>query len=201
MVRRYTEEHDAFLREGYRIMTLAQLTRAFNRAFDMDKTESAIHHRLGRIGAKSGSMARKGCTSWLKGTKGVAKANKGSFRKGLVPHNIKPDGYERFNKQLGYVQVKCTVNGKPVWRAKHHVVWEEHNGPMPPGRQCVIFLDGDKDNLAPDNLALVSASENIHLQMNKKLADMPPELRPVVVDIGRLEYKAGEMERAAWKKK
>jgi hypothetical protein len=37
----------------------------------------------------------------------------------------------------------------------HHVIWEEHNGPIPSGHK-VCFRDGDHLNCAPDNLFLLT---------------------------------------------
>ncbi len=37
-----------------------------------------------KIIRKSGSLFQKGCSSWLKGTKGIAKLNSGSFEKGHI---------------------------------------------------------------------------------------------------------------------
>jgi hypothetical protein len=40
----------------------------------------------------------------------------------------------------------------------HHVIWEEHNGPVPPGYK-VCFIDGNHLNCSIDNLELLSNSE------------------------------------------
>jgi HNH endonuclease len=51
------------------------------------------------------------------------------------------------------------------WRGRkcsylHHVVWEEHNGPIPQGHK-VCFKDGDSLNCAIENLELLTNSEQV----------------------------------------
>ena len=43
---------------------------------------------------------------------------------------------------------RCTTSHR---RLLHHIVWEEVHGPLPAGTE-IIFKDGDKDNIAIDNL-------------------------------------------------
>lgn len=106
--------------------------------------------------------------------KGHVPANKGKhpptvgrmaetqFMKGHLPHNTKPIGYERINKD-GYVEVKvkmrpsspyCNDNFIP----KHRLLWEAENGPVPKGHK-LIFADGDKTNISLDNLLLITDAQ------------------------------------------
>lgn len=41
----------------------------------------------------------------------------------------------------------------------HHIIWEEHHGGKVPAGQTVIFLDGNNNNLAPENLGLRSRAD------------------------------------------
>lgn len=43
------------------------------------------------------------------------------------------------------------------WIQKHVLLWEQANGPIPKGH-CLIFLDGNRSNIALDNLELISRS-------------------------------------------
>lgn len=110
--------------------------------------------------------------------KGHVPANKGKhpptvgrmaetqFKKGHLPHNTKPIGYERINKD-GYVEVKvkmrpsspyCNDNFIP----KHRLLWETENGPVPKGHK-LIFADGDKTNISLDNLLLITDAQMARL--------------------------------------
>lgn len=104
--------------------------------------------------------------------KGHAPANKGlrrpgyapgrmsetQFVKGKKPYTWKPIGSERIYG--GYLQRKVTDTGYSPrdWQPVHRLMWEETNGPIPPG-QCLSFVDGNKRNIVLDNLQLVSRAE------------------------------------------
>ena len=91
------------------------------------------------------------------------------YKKGNLPHNTKPIGYERISKE-GYIEVKIAMRrsdtgNKNNFVAKHRLIWEQANGPIP--KDCkVIFLDGNKRNFALENLALVTNAENLELTRN-----------------------------------
>jgi hypothetical protein len=86
---------------------------------------------------------------------------KTTFKKGTVPPNHKPVGYERIDKKDGYVYVKVK-EGLKGFRLKHRVAYEQHFGAIPKGCN-VEFKDRDKRNFDPSNLVLRSRSENMKL--------------------------------------
>lgn len=113
--------------------------------------------------------------------KGHVPANKGKhpptvgrmaetqFKKGDLPHNTKPIGYERINKG-GYVEVKVKMRpSNPFCNdnfvLKHRFLWETANGPIPKGHK-VIFADGDKTNITLDNLLLITDAQMARLNQN-----------------------------------
>lgn len=53
---------------------------------------------------------------------------------------------------------RYTEMGPPPRRALHHVIYEQHHGPIP-AQHTVIFRDGNKNNFAPRNLALRSMAD------------------------------------------
>lgn len=110
---------------------------------------------------------------WLKTrfVKGHATWNKGipcpprgrtpdtQFKPKHLPHTYLPIGSERTSSE-GYLQRKMTDTGHPPrdWVGVHHIVWLAAGRDIPPGHR-VCFKDGDKRNLALDNLELVSKAE------------------------------------------
>ncbi len=62
----YTEEHLAFLREGFKEMRIQELTEAFNKKFELNKKRAAIHTVLTKRGYKCGRKP-----GWLKGERSV----------------------------------------------------------------------------------------------------------------------------------
>ena len=85
------------------------------------------------------------------------------FKPGHLPHNTKPVG-ELSMRSDGYLYRK-TAENPDKWELEHIRVYREQNGPIPEGSK-IIFLDGNRHNCKPDNLALVSAEEN--LELNRK---------------------------------
>lgn len=78
-----------------------------------------------------------------------------------MPRNgYQPIGTERVEARDGYVYVKIAerkIDPKSAhdnWKPKHHLVWEQHNGPIPPSTQ-IVFADHDKRNFDPCNLVAV----------------------------------------------
>lgn len=86
------------------------------------------------------------------------------FKPGHLPHQTKPVGYLSIRSD-GYLYRKIAEN-PDVWKLEHNRRWEELHGPIPAG-SCVIFLDGDRLNCEPGNLALVSREENLELNRRR----------------------------------
>lgn len=124
----------------------------------------------------------KGHTPHNKGSKMspevYAKAKATMFKKGQTPHNTKPDGYERVDAD-GYTQVR--VNGK--FFQKHHLVWEQANGPVPKG-MSVVFKDGNKQNFALDNLELLNRKE---LMLRNTIQRYPEEIISTIKVLSKLK--------------
>lgn len=87
------------------------------------------------------------------------KPNRTSFKKGQVPPNIRPLWSERICTKDGYILMKVPIANpytghKSRFVHKHRWIWEQNNGPTPPGH-VIVFLDGDKMNCNLDNLRCV----------------------------------------------
>lgn len=65
-----------------------------------------------------------------------------------------PIGYEYYSSyyKCKVVKVSHERNG---WKLKQNLVWEQAIGKQLPRHSVVIFLDGNRDNYAPDNLYAV----------------------------------------------
>lgn len=111
------------------------------------------------------------------------------FKKGHVPHNHKPIGYERITRD-GYIEVKVRDDGyKKNFALKHRLVWEKHYGKIPEGYN-VQFKDGNRQNCDISNLYLISRSK----QMQSNTATRyPAELRMAMRLSKRLKRKINEI--------
>ena len=190
----WTQEQAEFMCGGYRRLTVPELTIALNAHFSINKKASQVESFLNNRRILSGRTGcfEKGLTPWNKGTKGICKPNSGNFKKGHIPPNRKPVGTERVDTQDGHLLIKTSqqnpYTGFPArYRSKHVVMWEEVNGPVPPG-MCVFFKDGDNGHCVIENFMLITRAELLALnQHNYK--ETPNELKPSVLAMIKLEVK------------
>ena len=170
VIHKYTDEEKAFLREFVPGHSHKEITEEFNRRFSADITVGQIKGSIKRYGLNTGRTGyfEKGHIPANKGThpKTVGRMAETQYKKGNLPHNTKPIGYERVSKD-GYIEVKIAMRrsdtgDKNNFVPKHRLLWEKANGPIPKGCN-IIFLDGDKRNFDLDNLALVTNAEHLEL--------------------------------------
>jgi hypothetical protein len=167
-IRKYTPRHIKFLRDHVTGRGNAELAELFNRKFGMSVNADSIQnikHKHGLYSGVNTGRFLKGHIPQNKGRKGYCApgSEKGWFRPGHPGYrfNERPIGSKRLNVN-GYVEVKIsdikcedTKTRQKNWRAKHVVVWEKANGPVPKGH-VIIFLDGDKSHIVLKNLMMIS---------------------------------------------
>jgi len=197
---RYTKAQAAFLANNVKGRSNQELTDLFNAHFGLSLDPEQIKGYKNRYGLDSGLDGRfqPGHVPANKGRKGVflggEVAEACQFKKGNKAHNWVPIGSERVNGD-DYIDIKV-ADGKlqKNWKGKHILIWEEHNGPVPPGH-AVIFGDGNRRNFDPDNLILVSRAQLAVLNKNRLIQDNADLTRTgiIVADIYR---KIGERKRA-----
>lgn len=160
----FSQEQAEFLRDGYTRLKVAELTVLFNRHFDANFTLNQVRAYLKNHGCKSGRTGNfvKGHTPHNTGQKGWDAGGRSAetrFKGGRRPQdsaNYVPIGSTKLSKDR-YLMRKVT-DDHPVparrWDAEHRLVWAAAHGPIPDGH-VVVFLDGDKLNIALDNLRCV----------------------------------------------
>lgn len=154
----YTDEMLEWIEANQADISRAELTRQFNKRFNMNTgrcTIPALCVRKGWVSKHDGRI-KKGDTPWNKGKTGYMSANVTSFKKGQTPKNHRPVGSERITRD-GYMEVK--IKEPRTWRLKHIVVWEAENGKLPSGH-VIRLLDGDKTNCNIGNLLCISRGAN-----------------------------------------
>ena len=175
--RKYTQEELNFIKETYKNNSASIVTKLFNEKFYPNRTYKAIKNVIIKYNFKTGHVKDKKMDYVImqKGAKqidfmsneAIEKTKITRFKKGQIAHNSYPVGYERPNKD-DYIEVKISGpvgenKKKSVWKLKHHLLWEEKNGPIPP-KHKIIFADGDKRNFNMDNLILISDSEFLSMR-------------------------------------
>lgn len=199
---RYTDEEHEFLKSYIPGHTYKEIVEAYNQRFKEPITASRVKGYIGNHKLNTGKTGRfeKGNVPFNKGIKGKCGegCEKTWFKKGNLPHNTKPIGYERITKD-GYIEVKVKMRPSSSdcndnFVAKHHLIWEQVNGPIPKGYK-IMFLDGNKQNCVLENLALVSEAELLQIT-RKGLRSESPQL----TETGILVARAGIAMHKAKKK-
>lgn len=195
---RYPKEVQEFIAENHKGTSYASMAKMLNGKFNTDYTQRQIRGYYKNHSLRSGLDFRfsKGHVSPNKGKKGICApgCEVGWFKKGSTPVNHKPVGSERIDVKQGYILIK-TAEPNVYW-PKHVVVWEEAHGKVPKGH-VITFLDGDKQNVAIENLKLISLAENLELNRSKlRFAD--PELTQTGILITKVKIagrrKAGGLQ-------
>jgi uncharacterized protein YggU (UPF0235/DUF167 family) len=170
-IHKYTKEQVEFLAKNVKGRTLAELTKMFNKKFNVNLKDEQISNAKNRYGLYSdlpGGQLKKGHTPWNKGMKGLQMGGKETqFKKGNIPTNYRPVGSERITKN-DIIEIKIADPNE--WRSKHVHIWEKANGPVPKSH-VVIFGDGNRRNFDLNNLILVSRVQLARLNQNHLIAD------------------------------
>lgn len=170
---RWTDEHEAFLRETVPGRSSSEIIEAFNDRFGVTITKTQLSNAKCKYGIKSDffpTRFKHGDSSWNKGKRWeeiyseevIEAKRKTLFKKGEVhvaKSRQRPIGYERVN-DCGYIEVKVRdghQNGRKRlnYVAKHRHVWEQANGRKVPDGHVVVFADKDNRNFDPSNLVLL----------------------------------------------
>lgn len=193
---RYTEEERKFFMEFIPGHTYKEIQKAFTDKFEWEISISQIKGYMANHKINSGTKGhfKKGHIPVNKGCKGVCAAGceKGWFKKGNVSKNRRSVGSERISKD-GYIEIKVSEPDK--WKLKHRVIWEKANGPIHKN-QIIIFVDGDKTNVAIENLRMISRST--HAVMNHTgLCAYDAELKDTAIAIADLKIKTSAVKKKA----
>ena len=205
-MRYYTETEDKFIRDNYLSQTLLQMGNHLGRAF------GSISGRMKKLGLElppdlKEQRKRIGIIAgWEKGRafqfkKGQVAHNKGKkvspevyerskhtfFQKGNLPHNTRYDGATRINVD-GYIEVRV---GLKIWKLKHRLVWEQHNGSITNGFN-VVFKDQNRQNCQIDNLELISRRENM---LRNTFRNYPEELQKTIQLKGVLKRTINQINK------
>lgn len=177
----------------------------FLNKFGIELTEGQIGNFKHKYHVKSGTNG--GCFK-----KGEIPHNKGKklspelykrvaptmFKKGNIPNNYRPVGTVRLNAD-GYYEIK--ISDPSRWQLMQRYVWEKANGRKLQKNECVIFLDGNKSNLEPDNLMAIKRSELARINRNHRVTNNKDLTKAgVYIEIIKERIRNGEEKkgRAEW---
>lgn len=181
MIHKWSEKEEQWLTKNVKGITLKELTKRYNKKFNMNLSESAIANRKNKLNLHSGitgGQFQKGQISWNKGKtwdeympkESQERSRKTTFKKGSIPPNHREIGSERLDSD-GYILVKIQDGkGHKNWTLKHRLIWESMYGNIPSGYK-IMFADGNKRNCDIKNLMLVSDAEELIMNQKKFVKD------------------------------
>lgn len=192
MRRKWTHEENEYMRQNY------PNTETVEIAIKLDRSVNAVYHQAqDNLGlhkspefkaslfvaagarAKIAGMATRikvGSIPWNKGKKNpsTGRAKETQFKPGNRPWSWKPVGSRRVSKE-GYLEEK--VSEPRGYAFVHHLVWIAAGNPPVPKSHALVFRDGDKSNLAVENLELITRAE---LMQRNSYHNYGPEMSRVV---------------------
>lgn len=148
------------------------------------------------------SQFQKGQPSMNKGLKpeeymspaALEKIRKTQFKKGHLPHNTKKDGaisirkHKRTGQAYKYIRI-----AKGEWVLLHRHMWEQQEGPIPPGYNCQ-FIDKDTMNCDIDNLYLINRKHQVIINNRVNRGQLPFHLIDSAILISKLNQKIKSCE-------
>lgn len=193
----FTPEQAEFIQENVYGRSNLNLLELFNKHFHLDLGINQIKafKKNNKLSSGLTGQFEKGSVPFNKGTKGLTSANKTSFKKGQMPHNHRPIGSERIDKD-GYTLVKISdhKDWHKRWRHKHKVVWEQANGRAIPKGYKILFGDGNRQNFDLDNLILVT-NKQLLVMNHKKLIQKDADSTRTGVIIADIYSKLNELKK------
>lgn len=181
----------------------ANFCKKFGRNDISLQTITGLCKRNGWLTGRTGQFA-KGIVPANKGKKMPFNANsaKTQFKKGSQPHNTKPLGHERTLKD-GYVWINVAQENPYTgferrYVQKHRHLWQQENGAVPKG-MCLKCLDGNKSNCEPSNWEAIPRAmlPGLNGIYGRGYDAAAPELKPVIMQVTKLEHKARTLKRGA----
>ena len=135
----------------------------------------------------------KGMTPWNKGKdfNPGGRSVQTRFKKGLKPPKYQEIGTIAKHKD-GYSFIKLAEH---KWQLYQRYVWEKSRHEKLKKNQTVIFLDGDRINFDPANLAAISRKELAVINHENLMTSGDAELSKTGVLIARLKIKVREKLR------
>ena len=193
VLHKWSDEEKEYLSEITPGRHYKEIHKMMNDKFEYQFTYKQVTAAIKRYNLKTGFNGRfeKGHIPANKGTKGIMKANKTSFKKGHVHWNKKPIGSERVSV-AGYTEIKVADPDK--WRLKHRVMYEKYHNVVLNPKQLVIFADRDKSNMSKENLLLLDNNQLLVLNHNK-LINENAELTKVGVNVANIIIKLKDLKR------
>lgn len=169
--------------------------RGFAGHHHSEETKKLLSEKLKGHAGNSGSF-KKGFVPWNKGKKmseeTKAKLRPTLFQKGNKTWNHKPLFSERKTKD-GYTMIK--IAEPSTWKLKHLWIYEQHyNVKVDVKKECVIFLDGDRNNFDIDNLMLITRALNRVITSHPEYKVVKGNAELSKINIARAKVRVAQLD-------
>lgn len=177
----WTDADDQYLRENYESTDMDVITATLKRSV------LALRGRASKLGLRrkdSPNIKRRGeeHSARMKQRRAEGYRNTGRTEVG----EVRTHGGRLVKK------VSDTGDAHVDWVPAGRAIWEELNGELPDGH-LIICRDGNKSNLDPANLAIISKQE---LMAHNSITKYPKAVRLAAQDLGRFLAKLKKVEQA-----
>ncbi|MBO7733105.1 MAG: HNH endonuclease [Methanobrevibacter sp.] len=179
----YSKKQIDFLKKNFNNNSIRTLTLLFNKNFKQKRTEPNIAYACKCFCGKKGRYTQER----VEKMKISAMGNKNRWKK------TKPIGSERLDKD-GYILVK--VGFPRIEKRKQFVVWEKYNKPTDKKNDCIIFLDGNKQNCDIKNLFLMKRKYMGTLNFIKRGKETTPETLKSYISLAILYHETKNKYRS-----
>jgi hypothetical protein len=167
----FSEEEEKYIKQNYLSIPIKRLAKNISRSYNgvmgclkrmgLIIPKEVVERNIQSSRIKPGNIPVKNGVNiaHFRTPAGIEKGKKYWFKKGNIPHNTKPsDGAIsiRITKGRPYKVIRLSI-GK--WVHLHRHLWEQKNGPIPPGH-CLWAKDGDSLNTDPANWEAITRREN-----------------------------------------
>ena len=205
-MRKWSKEEDELLKQHYPHCTITELCQLLPNRTEKGIMARAYLLRVRKTPEYLKTMPnpgrwKKGMVPFTKGKKweeymspeGAERSRKTQYKPGNKPHKILPIGTEVVIGDYLYVKVADTpkVSKYDNWKAKHRLLWESVNGPIPDGYN-IQFKDNNPKNITIDNLYMISQSEQMKVN---SFMNLPDEARELLKAVSRLTRAINKREK------
>jgi len=151
--RRYTDAEIEFVYK-HRKLNRKELAKIFNEEFAASVTDRKMYALCARRGWRCGRSGQFSNGHKLNANRDY-KETPTSFKKGNLPHNTRPVGDKRTDKD-GNEEIKIAHPNS--WKRTSTILWERYMGPIPVGH-VIAFKNGDNSDITIENMECISRRE------------------------------------------